>query len=169
MGTELEVSRLLAAHVRWLKPRLVIETGTFRADTTSQLYLALVENAREGFPGILRSYEVDPVTYAEAVRRMSELVDHDEHPDAQLYLLPHTLQEDDLSGAVDFAFVDSAYATREADVQTLMPMLSRHGLCFVHDAVKRPLRDTLRSWRREYRVVQYPTARGLALLQRRGS
>lgn len=169
MGTELEVSRLLAAHVRWLKPRLVIETGTFRADTTSLLYVALVENARDGFPGTLISYEVDPITYAEAVKRMTAVVERDEHPDAQLYLLPRTLQEDDLSGAVDFAFVDSAYASREADVATIMPMLSRHGLCFVHDAVKRPLREALRSWRRSYRVVQYPTARGLALLQRRGA
>lgn len=165
MGTEPEVSRLLAAHVRWLKPRLVIETGTFHADTTSVMYEALVENASEGFPGELRSYETDPDAHVTAVERMTRIGDH---PDAVLRLSPTTLQQGSLVGcAVDLAFVDSAYESRVEDVATIMQRLSRHGLCFVHDAMKKPMRDAVAEWKSKYRLVHYPTARGLALLQRR--
>lgn len=167
MGTEREVSLLLAAHVRWLKPSLVIETGTFHADTTVLLYQALAENAAEGHGGELRTYEVDPKAYEASVRRLAGLKIHAQ---ARLYAVPRTLQED-LSSIghrlVDLAFIDSSYDAREADVETLTGRMAPRGLLFVHDADMRPMRPIVRAWRREWRLIGYPTPRGLALLQRR--
>lgn len=164
MGTEVEVSRLLAAHVRWLKPRLVVETGTFHADTTVLLYAALAENAAEGHGGELRTYETDSSAYGESVRRLASLA---VHRDAKLFAVPGTLQEDRDRRPVDLAFVDSAYAAREADIETLAGRLSPRGLLFVHDADMRPMRPVIGRLRRAWRVVLYPTPRGLAVMQRR--
>lgn len=157
MGTEIEVSLLLAAHARWLRPEVVVETGTYLADTTVVLQASLVENAAEGFPGQLISFDVDPDVVKKARARV---------PTAQIVL--GTLQEnvDRIPGPVDLAFVDSAYDARVADVATLAPLMAPLGLLFIHDARTVPMREIMRSLRSGWSVVEYPTPRGLAVLQR---
>lgn len=167
MGTETEVTRLLAAHVRWLKPRLVIETGTFHADTATHLAHALAENAREGFLGELRTYEVDADAYGVAVRNLGRAPTH---PDALLFAVPRRLQDDlhTLRGRlVDLAFIDSAYEAREADIEAIAPLLAPRGIVFVHDADMPPMKPIIRALRKHWRVLLYPTPRGLAALQPR--
>lgn len=167
MGTESEVSELLAGHVRALKPRLIVETGTFHADTTEPMLRALIDNARCGLGGELRTYEVDPDAITAAKERLSGV---EAHPDAVLTIVPTRLQEDVIALAgrrVDVAFVDSAYAARAADVETLAPLMAPAGLLFVHDSSMKPMLEQITEWRRSWNVIEFATPRGLALLQRK--
>jgi len=157
MGTETEVSELLAAHVRTLKPHLVVETGTFLGDTTYAMQVALDLNAGDGFPGALISFEIDREKHEAARKRV---------PGATIIL--GTLQDNvgRVSKPVDIAFVDSAYAARTRDIATLANRMAPLGLLFVHDVRMRPMLDVMRGLRTEWNVVEYATPRGLAVLQR---
>lgn len=163
MGTESEVSKLIAAHVRWLKPSVVVETGTFHADTSVPIAKALFANQVEGHGGHLFTFEVDHAAHAHAI----ELLPHPMPATAVLMTLQDYLRHVALPGPVDIAFVDSAYAAREADVETLAPLMAPCGLLFVHDAAMPPMRPVMARWRETWHVIEYPTPRGLALLQRR--
>lgn len=158
MGTEVQVSRFLADVVRMTKPTLVVETGTYHAHTAVEIAQALIENAALGFPGVLWTFEVDAEAHAVASEKLAGF------DCVKAHLC--TVQEVDLP-EVDVAFVDSAYETRVADVRTLRRRMSRQGLLFVHDTAKRRMHGAVASWRERYELVQFPTARGLALLQRR--
>lgn len=82
--------------------------------------------------------------------------------------VPRTLQEDAdaLRGRrVDIAFVDSAYAARDADVEFLRSRMMPSGLLFVHDALMRPMLDVVAGWRKSWNVIEYATPRGLVVLQ----
>lgn len=167
MGTEHEVSQLIAAHARWLKPALVVETGTFRADTAAPILQTLNDNASEGFASEFRTYEIDPAAYEASVTRLGAI---GPAQGVALLAVPRTLQED-LNAyrgrRVDLAFVDSAYAARAADVNALAPLMAPRGLLFVHDTSMNQLLAQVAAWRRSWNVIEYPTPRGLAVLQRR--
>lgn len=161
-GTEREVSLLLAAHVRLLKPKLVIETGTYHGDTTLPMWEALVDNASDGFPGALRAYEVDPTAFRVTGDRLAAAGRVD---GASYELIHDTLQTDPRVDPVDVAFVDSAFAARDADVRALALRMSPRGIIFVHDADMPQMTDVVGAWRASWNVILYPTPRGLAALQ----
>lgn len=162
MGTETEVSELIADHVRWLMPRVVVETGTFRADTAEPVGQALQATMTLGHGGHLFTFEVDHEAHATATKRLAGL----RCVTAVRSTLQEYLRDNALPGPVDLAFVDSAYAAREADVATLAPLMAPLGLLFVHDARMPPMLDVVARWREVWHVVEYPTPRGLAVLQR---
>lgn len=163
MGTETEVSQLIAAHAMWLRPKVVVETGTFRADTAEPIAQALVSNAAAlALGGHLFTFEVDHEAHATATKRLAGL----RCVTAVRSTLQEYLRHNALPGPVDLAFVDSAYSAREADVATLAPLMAPLGLLFVHDARMPPMLDVVARWRESWHVVEYPTPRGLAVLQR---
>jgi len=158
LGTEEQVSRFLADVVRLVKPHFVVETGTYQAHTAVEIATALTENAALGFPGVLWTFEVDPEAHSVACQRLAPF------DCVKAHLC--TVQEVELP-PVDIGFVDSAYEARIADVESIRRRLRRQGLLFVHDAAKKRMRSTVEGWEGRFHVVRFPTARGLALLQRR--
>lgn len=162
MGTELEVSSLIAQHVRALRPRLVVETGTFHADTAVPIVLALKMNQAqlgERGAGRLITYETDPDTALIAITKLRKLP-------AELWeLRTRTAQEANPPRGIDIAFIDSAYAARLNDVRTLAPLMSPRGLMFIHDAEMKQMQEAMERLELVANVVRYPTPRGLALVQ----
>lgn len=176
MATEAQVSDFLANVVRLIKPRIVVETGTYQAHTTEAIYRALLEQAWDAsLSGHLHTYEIDPDTHAAAVQKILEITDQEssylDTPTGALLAgvtLHNTrVQADPPNGAIDLAFVDSGWLDREAEVAFLLPRMSPQGLLFVHDTAKPPLRQLTAAWRRRHHVIQFPTPRGLVVLQAR--
>lgn len=115
-ATEVEVRALLAALVRALKPRLVVETGCYRGFTTQELGHAAmqVEGCR------VVTCDTDPLHAHEARMRCAGLPV--EVRECRGIELPELRR-------ADFAFIDSVYADRAAEV-ALLPL---GALAIVHD------------------------------------
>lgn len=139
-ATEHEVTALVAALVRVTKPAMVIETGTYTAQTTLAIAEALAENDR-GHPlgeprGEIITFEVDPERYAAAVRRVNASIHADKISlvkgsfPAALATLPELF--DRLS--VGLAFLDSGMRTRQDDMDAVWPYMEAGGLVIIHDA-----------------------------------
>lgn len=166
MGTEEEVSWLIAQHVACLRPKLVVETGTFVADTALPIVSALKAND-DAFgaagAGRLITYEVDEETAHKALDRLQIF-------SPRFYALRQTtVQFSPPPAGIDIAFIDSAYAARMHDIRTLAPLMSPRGLMFVHDADMQAMIDPMFALEKVFNVIKYPTPRGLALLQPRVS
>ncbi len=156
IGTEVEVSRFIGDLTRLLAPEVVVETGTGHGDTAREIMLALEENARRGVPGHLWTFERLPAR-VEAARALL----HSPHVDVvdtsiTLWRPP---------GPIALAFIDSAYATRLADVDHVMRWLTSRGLIVVHDVEMPQARDLVDHLEAKYQVIRLATPRGLALVQ----
>lgn len=162
MGTETEVTLLLRAMVKLLRPRLVVETGTFEGDTASQLGIALDLNGMAGFEGRMVTYETDAEVATRALRRLSVLRVR------SVEVRVSRLQDQPVDGPVDFAFVDSHLGARMDEIAFLLPRMAPDGLLFVHDANDPVLRSQLEALE-GVNVVFWPTPRGLALVQKKGA
>ena len=72
MTAELEVLEFIATLVTTIKPRLVVETGSFLGVSTEWIATGLERN---GFGKVI-SCEFDPVVYARAKERLDSLAAH---------------------------------------------------------------------------------------------
>src|SRR2546423_7804097 len=121
MATEVEVLQFIHAVVRMLKPKVVIETGTYLAHGTSHIAAALAEN---GF-GHVFSAEPDIGRCNEAQARIKSV-----GLDTWTTII-NTIGENlitDQPNLVDFAFLDSNFDTRVAEMVLLVPKLSPNGV-----------------------------------------
>jgi predicted O-methyltransferase YrrM len=166
MSAELEVLEFLATLVTTIKPRLIVETGSFLGVSTEWMARGLQRN---GFGKII-SCEFDPVVYAAAKERLAS---------SPLMPFIELRNESSLDMTVDFAangtidlfFSDSDMPIREQEVKRFLPQISPNGIILLHDASShhKVVRDAAKSMEAEglLSVVLLPTPRGLAIAQPR--
>ncbi len=162
MTSETEVLDFLRSLVITVKPRLVVETGTFRGIST----LALAEGMKQNGFGRLVTIEYDPKVYAAAKQRIEAAGLADWVECRNQSSLDATVD-----GTIDLLFCDSQQVIREAEVRRFYPQVNEHGLILVHDASShlRIVREAMLRMEREgmLSVLLLPTPRGLAMAQKR--
>jgi predicted O-methyltransferase YrrM len=162
MTAELEVLEFLATLVTTIKPRLVVETGSFLGVSTEWIAKGLERN---GF-GKVVSCEFDPVVYSRAKERLEA------SPLRQwIELRNESSLEMKIDGTIDLFFSDSDMPIREQEVKRFLPQINPDGLILMHDASShhKVVRDAARSMESEglLSVVFLPTPRGLVIAQPR--
>ena len=166
MTAEVEVLELLATLVTTLKPRLVVETGSFLGVSTEWIARGLARNGTlaDGQPGKVISCEFDAVVYDKARSRL-----------AGSPLLPYidlrhaSSLETPVEGTIDMLFSDSDPDLREAEVKRFLPQMNPNGLILIHDASShlKTVREAALKLEREgvLSILLLPTPRGLVLAQ----
>jgi predicted O-methyltransferase YrrM len=127
--TEVEVLEFLKTLVTTLKPKLVVETGTFLGHGT----VKLAEGVRENGFGKVITVEFDPAIRARAVKRFE---DSGLAPwiESRLESSLETVIDPAKDGAIDLLYSDSHLANREAEIRRLLPQLDPRGVLVIHDA-----------------------------------
>jgi predicted O-methyltransferase YrrM len=160
--TEVEVLELLKTLVTTIKPKLVVETGTFLGHGT----LKLAQGVRENGFGRVITIEFDPAIRARAQERFaaSGLASWIESR------LESSL-ETNIEGTIDLLYSDSHLANREAEIRRLLPQLDPRGLLVIHDASShfKIVREAVFRLEEEGLIsaVMLSTPRGLVIAQRR--
>jgi predicted O-methyltransferase YrrM len=168
MTAEVEVLELLATLVTTIKPRLVVETGSFLGVSTEWIARGLQRNGplADGKPGKVVSCEYDPIVYAKAKSRIeaSPLSPYIE-------LRNQSSLDMHIDGTIDLLFSDSDMPVREAEVKRFLPQINPHGLILMHDASShlKLVREAAVKMQSEglISVLLLPTPRGLVLAQPR--
>ena len=162
MTAEVEVLELLATLVTTVKPRLVVETGSFLGVSTEWIARGMDRN---GFGRVI-SCEFDPLVYARAKERLAG------SPLSRfIELRNQSSLEMIVDGTIDLFFSDSDMLIREQEVKRFLPQMNPNGLILMHDASShhKVVRDAARSMEAEglLSVVFLPTPRGLVIAQPR--
>lgn len=162
MTAEVEVLEFLRAVVTTVKPRLVVETGTFLGVSTLWIAEALKQNRF----GKVITCEFDPLVFAKGKEKIdaSGLGGWIEcHNQSSLELK--------VKGTIDLLFSDSDMPVREQEVRRFLPQMTPHGLILMHDASShlKIVREAALKLEREglISVVLLPTPRGLVVAQKR--
>jgi predicted O-methyltransferase YrrM len=162
MTAELEVLEFIATLVTTIKPRLVVETGSFLGVSTEWIAKGLKRN---GFGKVI-SCEFDPVVYARAKERLEA-----SPLKSWIELRNQSSLEMKIEGTIDLFFSDSDMPIREQEVKRFLPQINPNGIILMHDASShhKVVRDAARSMESEglLSVVFLPTPRGLAVAQPR--
>jgi len=162
MTAEVEVLEFLRCLMTTMKPRLVVETGTFLAVST--LYMA--EGLKQNGMGKIITCELDKEVYAKAKEKigasgLAEWID---------FRCQSSL-EIDAPGQIDVLFCDSLPELREAEVRHFLPKINPYGLILMHDASShlKTVREAALRLEAEglVSVVLLPTPRGLVVAQKR--
>lgn len=155
---EVEVGYFLSDVVRLVKPYLVVEVGTYLGVVAGLIEEALVENAGWGLPGHLFTFELDD----------GHALGCSEKLGAGVTVVNKPVWEHALTGRVDVAFIDGPYEHRARSIDHLSGLMAPRGLMFLHDSAfthdgqMGPLMQMVRG---KFNVIEFPTARGLALIQ----
>jgi predicted O-methyltransferase YrrM len=162
MTAEVEVLEFIATLVTTIKPRLVVETGSFLGVSTEWIARGLERN---GF-GRVVSCEFDTVVYAKAKERLEA------SPLKQwMELRNESSLEMQVEGTIDLLFSDSDIQIREAEVKRFLPQMNPNGVILMHDASShlQVVRAAALKMEDEglISVVLLPTPRGLVVAQPR--
>ena len=168
MTAEVEVLEFIATLVTTIKPRLVVETGSFLGVSTEWIARGLERNGPlpDGKSAKVISCEYDPVVYAKAKVRieaspLSPWID----------LRNESSLEMKVDGTIDLFFSDSDMPIREAEVKRFLPQINPHGIILMHDASShlKVVRDAALKMEAEglISIILLPTPRGLVLAQPR--
>jgi len=170
MTAEVEVLEFIATLVTTLKPRLVIETGSFLGVSTEWIARGLERNGplADGTMAKIISCEFDPIVYAKAKTRLeasplSPWID----------LRNQSSLEMKVDGTIDLLFSDSDLTIREAEVKRFLPQINPNGIILMHDASShlKTVREAALKMESEglISVVLLPTPRGLVIAQPRAN
>jgi predicted O-methyltransferase YrrM len=162
MTAEVEVLEFIATLVTTIKPRLVVETGSFLGVSTEWIARGLERN---GF-GKVVSCEFDPVVFEKAKARIEG------SPLARFIELRNESSLDmKVEGEIDLFFSDSDMPVREAEVKRFLPQINPNGVIMMHDASShlKVVRDAALKMEAEglISIVLLPTPRGLVIAQPR--
>ncbi|MDQ2842374.1 MAG: class I SAM-dependent methyltransferase [Acidobacteriota bacterium] len=159
--TEVEVLDFLKSLVTTVKPKLIVETGTFLGHGT----LKLAEGCRANGFGKVITIEFDPVIFAKAKERIdaSGLA-------SWIECRNESSLETSIEGTIDLLYSDSHLANREAEIRRLLPQLDSRGVLIVHDASShfKIVREAALRLEQEGLIstVLLPTPRGVVIAQR---
>jgi predicted O-methyltransferase YrrM len=162
MTAEAEVLEFLRTLVTTIKPKQVVETGTFLGISTLWIAEGLQRN---GF-GRVVTCEFDPVVFAKAKERV-------ERSGLRQWIECRNESSLDLQveGTIDLLFSDSDMDLREREVRRFLPQIDPHGLIVMHDASShlKIVREAAQRLEKEGLIsaVFFPTPRGLVLAQKR--
>jgi len=162
MTAEVEVLEFIATLVTTIKPRLVVETGSFLGVSTEWIARGLERN---GFGKVI-SCEYDPVVYEKAKARIEA-----SPLSPWIELRNESSLEMKIEGTIDFFFSDSDMPIREAEVKRFLPQINPNGIILMHDASShlKVVRDAAFKMETEglISIILLPTPRGLVLAQPR--
>jgi len=162
MTAEVEVLEFLATLVTTIKPRLVVETGSFLGVSTEWIARGLERNGE----GRVISCEYDPVVFAKAKQKMES-----SPLKRWIELRNESSLEMKVEGAIDLLFSDSDMPIREQEVKRFLPQMNPNGIILMHDASShlKVVREAALKMEREglISVVLLPTPHGLAVAQPR--
>jgi len=168
MTAEVEVLEFIATLVTTLKPRLVVETGSFLGISTEWIARGLERNGPlpDGSCAKIISCEYDPIVYAKAKARL------DSSPlSPWIDLRNQSSLEMHIEGTIDLFFSDSDLDIREAEVKRFLPQINPNGIILMHDASShlKTVREAALKMESEglISVVLLPTPRGLVVAQPR--
>jgi predicted O-methyltransferase YrrM len=162
MTAEAEVLEFLRTLITTLKPKLVVETGSFLGVSTLWIAQGLKAN---GFGKII-SCEFDPLVFASAKEKIaaSGLAEWIE-------LRNESSLEMKVEGEIDLFFSDSDMPIRSAEVKRFLPQINPYGVILIHDASShlKTVRDAAHALEAEglLSCVFLPTPRGLVIAQKR--
>jgi prolipoprotein diacylglyceryl transferase len=162
MTAEVEVLEFLKSLIMTVKPKLVVETGTFMGISTLKIAEGLKEN---GFGKVI-SVEYDPVVYAKAKERFQS-------SGLMQWIDLRNVSSLDLKveGPIDLLFSDSEITIREQEVRHFLPQINPTGLILMHDASShlKTVREAALKMESEGLIsaVLMPTPRGLVIAQKR--
>jgi predicted O-methyltransferase YrrM len=165
MTAEVEVLEFIATLVTTIKPRVVVETGSFLGVSTEWIARGLERN---GGAGRVISCEYDAVVFAKAKERLAA-----SPLSSRIELRNESSLEMKVEGTIDLFFSDSDLAIREAEVKRFLPQMNPNGVILMHDASShlKQVREAALRMEDEglLSVVLLPTPRGLVIAQpRRG-
>lgn len=126
-STEIEVSRLVAAFVEALRPDLVVETGSAFGQTAELIGQVLFTAG----VGHLVTFEIDPARVAATADRVAGLPVQ-VAPQASLDGIEMLRMNGNL-GTVGFAWLDSLFELRVAELEAIRPLLTPNAIVGVHD------------------------------------
>jgi prolipoprotein diacylglyceryl transferase len=162
MTAEVEGLDFLRTLVTTVKPKTVVETGTFMGIST----LAIAEGLKSNGFGKVITCEYDPVVFAKAKER----IDSSGLEEWVEYRNESSL-ETQVNGTVDMLFSDSDPGLREQEVRRFLPQMNPNGIILMHDASShlKVVREAALRLEQEglISVLLLPTPRGLVLAQRR--
>lgn len=167
-STEVEVTALVWGLVRALQPDLVIETGSAWGQTAQAIGNALALNGQ----GHLLTFETDPPRIASTADRCKHLPVQVVHTDS-IEGLEGMIRSGEHRGTVGFAWLDSSFEDRLAELRLLRSLLSPGAVVAVHDAGE-PGRAKHEEFSDALATVAFtngltrlslPTPRGVTLLQ----
>lgn len=161
-SSELEILDFLKSMVTTVKPRLIVETGTFLGYGT----LKMAEGLRENGFGQIITIEYDPVIFAKAKER----IDASGLGDCIEYHNTSSL-DTEIKGTIDILYSDSALSIREQEIRRFLPQMEPCGLIMIHDASSHfeVVREAALRLEQEglISVVLLPTPRGMVIAQKR--
>ena len=162
MTAEVEVLEFLKCLVTTLKPRLVLETGTFMGISTTWIAEGLKQN---GFGRVI-TCEFDPKVFASARKRIKE-----SGLNGFIDARNESSLDTKIEGTIDLLFSDSDAPLREKEVRRFLPQMNPNGLILMHDASShlKQVRDAALRLEEEglLSVLLLPTPRGLVVAQKR--
>ena len=168
MTAEVEVLEFIATLVTTLKPRLVVETGSFLGVSTEWIARGLERNGPlyDGSRAKVISCEFDPIVYAKAKVRL------DASPlSPWIELRNQSSLQMQVDGTIDIFFSDSDLDIREDEVKRFLPQINPYGIILMHDASShlKTVREAALKMESEglISVVLLPTPRGLVIAQPR--
>jgi predicted O-methyltransferase YrrM len=162
MTAEVEVLEFLRTMVTTLKPKLVVETGTFLGVSTLWIAEALKHN---GFGRVI-TCEYDPEVFNQARQKidasgLGEWIEYQNISSLELKV----------EGTIDLLFSDSDMPVREQEVRRFLPQMNPHGIILMHDASShlKVVREAALKLERAglISVVLLPTPRGLVVAQKK--
>jgi predicted O-methyltransferase YrrM len=162
MTAEVEVLEFLRCTVTTIKPRLVVETGTFMGISTLWIAEGLKQN---GFGKVI-SCEYDALVFAKAKERidasgLAEWIECRNESSLEMRV----------DGTIDLLFSDSDMPVREQEVRHFLPQMNPYGVILMHDASShlQIVREAALKLEQEglISVVLLPTPRGLVVAQKR--
>jgi len=160
MTAEVEVLEFIATLVTTIKPRLVVETGSFLGVSTEWIARGLERN---GFGKVI-SCEFDPVVFAKAKERIEASPLRE-----WIELRNESSLEMEVEGTIDFLFSDSDMEIRAAEVKRFLPQMNPQGVILMHDASShlQVVRAAALQLENEGLIsaVLLPTPRGLVVAQ----
>jgi predicted O-methyltransferase YrrM len=168
MTAEVEVLEFLATLVTTIKPRLVVETGSFLGVSTEWIARGLQRNGPlpDGSRAKVISCEFDTVVYERAKQRLEA-----SPLQPWMELRNASSLEMQVEGTIDLLFSDSDVAIREAEVKRYLPQMNPNGVILMHDASShlQVVRAAALKMEAEglLSVVLLPTPRGLVVAQPR--
>ena len=160
MTAEVEVLEFIATLVTTIKPRLVVETGSFLGVSTEWIARGLERN---GFGKVI-SCEFDSVVFAKAKERIEA------SPLRKwIELRNESSLEMEVEGTIDLLFSDSDMQIRAVEVKRFLPQMNPNGVILMHDASSHLEVVRAAALRLEAEglisVVLLPTPRGLVVAQ----
>ncbi len=162
MAAEVEILDFLECLVTTLKPRLIVETGTFTGLSTLRMAAGMKQN---GFGKII-SCELDAAIFSRAKQRIEA-----SGLSTWIEMRNESSLDTKIEGIIDIFFSDSHIPIREQEVRRFLPHISPFGLVLMHDASShvKIVREAALRLEQEglLSVVLFPTPRGLVVAQKR--